>query len=205
MLAIGLWSMAFGVRGILGHQLVDRHNDGAAIVKTFVQRHGDALTRQLMRMSFAVEAAALIAALLVLKSPVLAAVTLAYAALELFVYRTLRMRTAIVPPDSGSGERFKLALHSYYQLYLPLGILLQSSMSDPVGAVVALIAFLPLSLDALRRERDLLAEAVVRHYYPLQPVFDRPKRATLRPDSDGGSPRGDRRTAIVTHPELIRR
>lgn len=179
-LVTGLWSMAFGVRGILGHQLVDRHNDDTAVVQTFVQRYGERPARQLLNLSFAIEVVMVAAVLLVLGSTILAAVTLAYVAMELFVYRVLRIRTVAAPPRTGAGGRFKLALHSYYQIYFPLGILLQLSIIHPADAVVALVVLLPFSIESLRRERNLLAEAVVRYYYPLQPVFDRPKRTPSR-------------------------
>ena len=182
---IGLWSFAFAMRGILGHQLLDRHNDDKAIVRTFVQRHGAALTGTLIGVSFAIEVGALIGCLVSLGSIAVGVVTIAAAAVDVFVTRSLRMKTVVVPPDGEDGGRSKLALHSYYQIYLPFGILLHLAFADMASAIAAMVAFFALSLEPLQREWRVLFEAVVRNYYPLQPVVDRPRQGT--PRTGGGA------------------
>src|SRR5690349_12438602 len=75
----GLWSFAFGLRGILWHQLLDAENDQAAEVRTFVQRRstraGAAIGKFLV---FPIELIALAAMLWQLGSPAPLIALLAY-------------------------------------------------------------------------------------------------------------------------------
>ena len=138
--AIALWSFAYGLRGILWHQLTDRENDRAASVRTFAQRHPAHVAARLGTfIVFPVEVMAL--AVLLWQMPSLAPLV-ALAAYLFFVVRRIRrwrMNVVIVEPR----PHFLILLHEYYDVFLPIGILIAASLRDPRD-LIALAAHLVL-------------------------------------------------------------
>jgi hypothetical protein len=125
---VAAWSFAYGLRGILWHQLTDRENDRAASVRTFAQRHPPSVAARVgLFVAFPIELIAL-AILLVRMETVLPLVFLAvYGILVLSRMRWFGMNVVIVEPR----PHFLILLHEYYDVFLPLGILIAASLRDP--------------------------------------------------------------------------
>jgi 4-hydroxybenzoate polyprenyltransferase len=126
--AIALWSFAYGLRGILWHQLTDRENDQAAGVRTFVQRHPAHVAARLgTHVVFPIEVIAL--AVLLWRMPSFAPLVSLSAYLFFVVrrFRRWRMNVVIVEPQ----PHFLILLHEYYDVFLPIGILIATSLRDP--------------------------------------------------------------------------
>lgn len=127
--AIGIWSLMYGLRGILWHQFADRENDLKAGVCTYASRKDP---NSFYRQSFFIMGVELIALAFILAflfKPLPIAALVCYL-LMLFGYsRLFRLRIiAIVPvPD----QRWHFAMNTYYQLLLPLSLLLTSAASYP--------------------------------------------------------------------------
>jgi 4-hydroxybenzoate polyprenyltransferase len=126
--AIALWSFAYGLRGILWHQLTDRENDRAASVRTFAQRHPPEVAVRIGTfVAFPLEVAALVVLIWRMQS----FVPVAMLALHLcFVWRRVRlwkMNVVIVEPR----PHFLIVLHEYYDVWWPIGIVIASSIRDP--------------------------------------------------------------------------
>jgi 1,4-dihydroxy-2-naphthoate octaprenyltransferase len=129
--SVALWSLAYGVRGILWHQLLDSDNDRRAGVPTFARRVSAArAVRLATRIVFPVEVAALAAILLRLGSPL----PLLFLLLYFLLLAVLRIRIVIV----ASERRWAMALQDYDELFLPVSILCASALIYPLDGLVLL-------------------------------------------------------------------
>lgn len=137
--ATSLWAFAYGVRGILWHQLLDAEADRAAEVTTFVQQSGRAHTVALARyVVFPVE--------LIAFAVVLAHMPSWLPILFLFLYfplvkrklRIFRMVAVVVEPR----PRYLIILHDYYDVLLPLALLLACAWRWPADLVALFIHYL---------------------------------------------------------------
>jgi len=129
---IAAWAFAYGFRGNLWHQLLDREGDRAAGVATFAAGRRRDSAALLAVFAFAVEAAAMAAILWRLGS---ALPLLALAAYGLLAWRRARLwgiRPVIVQPR----PPYQIVLHEYYDVFLPLSILCASAIRHPADAVV---------------------------------------------------------------------
>jgi 1,4-dihydroxy-2-naphthoate octaprenyltransferase len=137
--ATSLWAFAYGLRGILWHQLLDAEADRAAAVSTFVQRsgrdHAVALARYVV---FPVELCAFSIVLSQMPSYLPILFLGLYALLVKRKLRVFVMEAVIVEPR----PRYLIILHDYYDLLLPLALLLASAWRSPADLVVLAVHFL---------------------------------------------------------------
>ena len=150
--ATSLWAFAYGLRGILWHQLLDADADRAASVSTFVQRSGRDRAVALARwVIFPVELCAFSVVLSQMPSwlPILFLffyVLLVRKKLHVFV-----MQAVIVEPR----PRYLIILHEYYDLFLPLSLLLASTLRWQLDLAALFIHFLLFPRRLLHTARDL--------------------------------------------------
>lgn len=130
---IALWAGAFGVRGILWHQLSDEEADRIAHVRTFVQRHGGRWARAIGScVTFPLEYAALLAMLWLLDDRVPFIALVLYAFLVIFKLERFQMHAAIVQPR----PRQLILLNGYYEVFLPVSLLVASALGHPADWIV---------------------------------------------------------------------
>ncbi len=150
--AIAVWSFAYGLRGILWHQLTDRENDRAAAVRTFAQRHRPEVAMRVGTfVAFPLEVMAL--AVLIWRMQSLIPLVLLGVYL-FFVWRRVRlwkMNVIIVEPR----PHFLILLHEYYDVFLPIGILIASSMRDRRDLIVLAVHYLLFPVRATRSISEL--------------------------------------------------
>ncbi|HEV2865238.1 MAG TPA: UbiA family prenyltransferase [Allosphingosinicella sp.] len=150
------WAFGYGLRGILWHQLADRDNDRTAGVRTFAQRHPPRVASWIGTwIAFPIELAGLALLLWMcgLVLPVaLLAVYVALAALRVQLW-------SMIPVVVQSRDRYFIVLHEYYDVLLPLAILVGSSLRHPAD-LIALALYLALfhhrPLESLRDLRKLI-------------------------------------------------
>ncbi|HUO85252.1 MAG TPA: UbiA family prenyltransferase [Thermoanaerobaculia bacterium] len=130
--AAALWSLGYGVRGILWHQLRDRDHDHVAGVRTFVQRHAPSMALWVGRFTLAVELSGLVVLLWRMQSPLLLVFVALYAVLLTGRRLLWGMRVVLVAPL----PRSQLLLQEYYDVFLPIGILVASSLDAPGDLIV---------------------------------------------------------------------
>jgi hypothetical protein len=152
VVAVAVWSLARGVRGILWHQVSDCASDRRAGVDTFVQRRSQRFVRLLgERVCFPLEVAGL-AAMLVLSGTVLGWAFLAvHLLLEWTRCRLWGATVIVVMPR----ERFRFALDEYYVLFLPLTFLLSAAWRNPLDILVLAVHVLLFPAPAKYLARDL--------------------------------------------------
>jgi 1,4-dihydroxy-2-naphthoate octaprenyltransferase len=135
------WAFGYGLRGILWHQLSDRDNDRAAGVRTFAQRHPRRVSARVGAwLAFPLELIGLGLLVWKLGSPLpLLFLGLYLLLLALRIQRWL-MHAVIVDPQ----PKYLILLHEYYDVFLPLAILLTSAKAFPIDWLVVaahLLAF----------------------------------------------------------------
>jgi hypothetical protein len=130
---VGAWAFAYGLRGILWHQLTDAANDRSAGVHTFAERHAPQFVIALGTfVAFPLEMLGLGVMLTLMRSVVPPAFLLIYATFALERLRRWRMHAVIVKPK----ERFTIVLQEYYGVFFPIAILLASAMHDSVDLIM---------------------------------------------------------------------
>jgi 4-hydroxybenzoate polyprenyltransferase len=124
---LATWSLAFGLRGIIFHQLGDLTADRISGVQTMAVRLGEAKTRALLRfVVFPVEVGALGFVLWLGGSIFVIPLLTAYLLLQLVLWKWLRIRTVVSAPL----PRSRIMLLKYYQVWFPLTSVFALSLHD---------------------------------------------------------------------------
>ena len=156
--AVAAWALAYGLRGIIWHQLADAAADRRAGVRTFAERLAPARAAAFaVRFVFPAELVALAAMLWRLETPLPSLFLLGYALLLLMRVHFTGERAVIVMPRSRS---WAMVLQEYYELFLPVSILLASAWLHPLDlAILAahLLLFHRRAFGTLRQLRALSA------------------------------------------------
>lgn len=149
--AAGAWALAYGIRGILWHQLLDLEHDRIAGVRTFAQRHSARAVAAFGKyLVFPAELAALALLLWLLGEPAALAGLALYALLVGLRLANFRMRAAIVEP----GPRQMILLQDYYDLFLPLALLAASAIRHPADSILLAAHLLLFPRRAIQVGRD---------------------------------------------------
>ena len=150
--SVAVWSLGFGVRGILWHQLSDLHNDEKIGLGTFARRHKIALLRGLGNfIIFPVEVAAFCFMLWQAGSRLAIALLGYYALLAFLRKRIWAVNLVVVVPQA----RAYIAMQEYYEVFFPLAFLLSSSGRYPLDALIIAPHLLLFPRRALQSVKDI--------------------------------------------------
>lgn len=131
--AAAAWSLGYGLRGNLWHQLLDRDADLAAGVRTFAGRHPPRVAARLGTwFAFPLEAAALAILIWKMASPLPLVALAVHLCLCYRRVRLWQMRPVIADPKPG----FFIFLHEYYDVLLPVSLLVASALVHPGDLLV---------------------------------------------------------------------
>ena len=134
--AVAVWSLSYGLRGILWHQLTDSDNDGKVGLSTFARRHKIALLRGLGNfVIFPGELCALALMLWRVGSLAAPAFLCVYALLELVRAKLWRMNLVVVVPK----PRFRILMQEYYETFFPLAVVLSSAGRHHADALMIVV------------------------------------------------------------------
>lgn len=150
-IAVGIWAMALGVRGILWHQLVDLEGDRVSGVNTFAVRTSPEIVQQLARwVVFPVEAIAF-AVLLFLSHNLLVWLLLGfYLSLGWLRHYFWRLDLIIVV----NSEKYRIALYEYYNVFYPLAFLSTATLNEPLNILIAIAHFTLFPVQAWQCVKD---------------------------------------------------
>ena len=139
LVIIGLWSLCFGLRGILWHQLYDAESDSKIGLQTFV--HG--LSRRQISISgrfiIAVE---LVTFLLLMITNHLYFVWLGlalYIYYLVLLYRNWYVRPVFITPLS---TPYRIFMNEFYQAFFPVSILTGAIFKSPLNIILLIIHIL---------------------------------------------------------------
>ncbi len=127
LLVAGVWSLAYGLRGILFHEVLDFEADRRAGVPTLVVRCGVApVVRWVRGAIFPVEVAALLLLLATARLEFALPLTLVYLAAQLAQWHWLGIVPVVIVP----APLCRAWLMKFYQLHLPLIFILTLAAND---------------------------------------------------------------------------
>ena len=148
--SVAVWALAYGLRGIIWHQLTDVDNDRAADFRTFARRHPRAAAVIGTFVVFPLELGALAAMLWQLGSAWPPAFLVLYVLYAVRSARRWQTAPVIVVPK----PRFFIILHQFYSDLFPLALLITAAVRDR-RALLILVAhvliFPRFVFQALRR------------------------------------------------------
>jgi 4-hydroxybenzoate polyprenyltransferase len=168
---LAIWAFCFGLRGILYHQAGDFDADHAAVVRTFAIRVGVSRLKLIVcRFIFPFEVMALAWIGFQTAPAAIAVSLLLYFAAQFALWRWLRTPLCIACPSN----RSRMALLKYYQLWLPLGMIVAMSFQNPMSLLL-LPAHAVIFPDTWKRFAEHCAR--VRHNIQYPPDWERIERA----------------------------
>jgi hypothetical protein len=167
MASVAVWAMAYGLRGILWHQLMDSENDRAAGFRTFARLHPRAAAVIGTFIVFPLELIALAAMLWQIGSAWPPAFLVLYALYAIRSARRWQTAPVIVVPK----PRFFIVLHQFYSDLFPVALLITASVRDERALIVLavhLLLFPRHVVHAIRRLSASTARTVVNASEPHQ-------------------------------------
>lgn len=138
----GIWSFAFGLRGIIWHQISDQDADRAAGCKTAATTYGaEWLNSFANKIVFPCEILGLLGMLMLLGKDGFAFALIALFLSALVEYLHVKyMQANLIIADAKENARF--VLFDYYQLFFPVAMLLALSGNDYHYALLAVVYLL---------------------------------------------------------------
>lgn len=137
---IGIWSLCYGLRGILWHQFADRDNDISVNLNTYASKIKPEDFAVKSKYIFLIETIALIFILYQLKS-VAAFIGLAiYFLLTIIRIRLYKSRVILIIFDK--HERFQILLADYYQMIFPIAVLFDALLLNYLNIFVLIFHIL---------------------------------------------------------------
>lgn len=163
--SVAIWALAYGLRGILWHQLTDADNDRAAGFQTFARRHPNAAPVIGTFIVFPIELGALAAMLWQIGSAWPLAFLVLYVLYAIRSARRWQTAPVIVVPK----PRFFIVLHQFYSDLFPVALLIAASVRDRRVLIILaahLLLFPRRVIHAIRRLRASTARIVVNASEP---------------------------------------
>ena len=159
--AVAAWAFAYGLRGILWHQLSDLENDRSAGVRTFAQRHPPRVAERLGTwIAFPLELLAFGAMLLQLRGAWPLALLCVYLFLAARRMQVWNKNAVIVAPK----PQFFIFLAEYYDVFFPIALLVHAATRHRWDAIVLAVHLLlfPSRMTAVFRDLVHLRPGVRR-------------------------------------------
>jgi hypothetical protein len=156
LIAVGVWSLTQGLRGILWHQLTDLAHDRKAGVHTFAERHARAAEVLGTWIVFPLELLSLGVMLWRMRTPLPLAFLGIYAYLTFERMRHWPINAVVVKPK----PRFLIVMQDYYAVFLPVALL--------IAARAWIVLAAHLTLFPVRPFQTLhdITKMIRQHLYP---------------------------------------
>ncbi|HXB46069.1 MAG TPA: UbiA family prenyltransferase [Puia sp.] len=152
-IAVGIWSAAYGLRGILTHQFWDRENDLKVNLMTYATKVDPRAFRKQTIVLIAVELIAF--AVMIWRIHLLVPIIFLgfYFALLIARYKIFDYKiVAVIVPKN---HPFQILMADYYQLFFPLALLLTATLEQPKAWLVLLVHVLLFPQKMLLIIKDL--------------------------------------------------
>ncbi|WP_336515880.1 UbiA family prenyltransferase [Pollutibacter soli] len=135
--AVGGWSFALGLRGILWHQFHDLQNDKKIGINTFAVRTNESTIRLLGRLLIMIELVSLFLMLYYFNA-MLPLIALALYLINIAVTYRLRRITQVIIKPSGF-EEYRIFMSEFYIVFLPLSVLIDAGIQYPGNWIILAI------------------------------------------------------------------
>lgn len=152
IVAVAIWSLCFGLRGIFWHQFHDLENDVRSGLFTIVQRMGRNSIRITGGILITVEIAAFLWLMHTLGNPYLYITLLLYLIYMLYRRRKTNLEIIIM---KYTRPNFDIFMNVCYQVFLPISILILISIQRPEFLVLMALHLLLFSSGFFRVYKNL--------------------------------------------------
>jgi 4-hydroxybenzoate polyprenyltransferase len=153
--SIGLWSLFFGMRGILWHQFADRENDIKVKSTTFATGTTPEDFRISEKILFIIELAAFTLILINLSILTLYIFVLCYCVLAFTRYRILGHRPVVILTTERSTSQ--ILMLDLYQVFFPIGLLIHICIQQPEAWIILFVHLLFFPGRPISILKDVLA------------------------------------------------
>ena len=150
--SVAVWSICYGLRGILWHQFSDLDNDEKARLRTFVLRHKVSTLHRLG--TFVIFPAELIAFAMMLwlaGSRISVGLLFFYVLLQWTRKKRWKTNLVVVTPKS----QYLIVMQEYYEAFYPIAFLLSSSLRYPRDAFVLILHLIIFPRRAAQTVKDV--------------------------------------------------
>jgi len=134
---VGVWSLLYGLRGILWHQYFDRNNDLKTSSSTFATKTSPEKIRKFEKILLGFELLAFCGMLVNISLPILGIFMILYLLLVIFRYKIMSQKLVIILNPKNSS--LQILMIDFYHLFFPLGILVYLSYTQELGWILLLI------------------------------------------------------------------
>jgi len=153
IICIGAWSMCFGLRGILWHQFHDLEKDLLSGTKTIVQSLNKKEIHITGTVLIYIEFLTFAILLFTFKLLLPAIMLLIYFLYLAGLYKKWKVRTILIRPTQ---DAYRIFMNEYYQVFLPLSILVSVVLKQPSMLVILCVHILLFPANTIRICRELL-------------------------------------------------
>lgn len=137
LLIVGLWSLAYGLRGILWHQFLDKPNDVRTDTNTFVSKLDGTRARYIIAVVVAVELVSFAIMLVYIAQPWLLVLIPLYVGLVGIRAKKLHRKPIFV--IAPHHQPWQMIMLDFYQFFLPVGLLIFAAVTQPWAWVVLVL------------------------------------------------------------------
>jgi hypothetical protein len=165
LVLMSVWLLCFGLRGILWHQLTDKKNDQASGLCTLVQNLNEA---QISRLSITIITTEIIAfATYILRYNLLSLIPglLLYFICNWILLKYYHIEQILINPKI---KTYRIFLFEYYQVFLPLSVLILCICKNPINVIGLLFHCLlfPSGILSIFRMIKHLSQTIITKILP---------------------------------------
>ncbi len=137
--AVGVWSLANGLRGILWHQFYDRENDLKVNLNTYASKVDPQSFKPKAILLITIEVVALAVIFIHLMNPIPLIFLAAYFLLVMMYRKMGYSITVIMTPKN---QAYQILLSDYYQVFFPIALLVAATIAFLSAWIVLMIHIL---------------------------------------------------------------
>lgn len=135
--AVGIWALAYGLRGILWHQFSDRENDIKVNLNTYASRVEPTEFKDKAKFIIVVEFFALTIMLFKIDLIITVIALIFYYVLVFLRYRINKTQVIIILKSD--DRPYQIIMADYYQMFLPISLLLVATSINIINVSVLII------------------------------------------------------------------
>lgn len=133
-IAVGIWSLAYGLRGILWHQFSDRENDIKVNLNTYASKIKPEKFRLKAKILIAIELFAFAIILYKINLPIVFIGLILYFLLVLLRRKINKTQIIILLKDN--NRPFQIIMADFYQMFFPISLLVAASFTNAFNIIV---------------------------------------------------------------------
>lgn len=154
-LVTGIWSLAYGLRGILWHEFFDRENDLKSGIKTYATAIDPRNFKNRPRVLFVIEITAFAVMLYGLAQPLTIFFLLLY--IIMVAIRTKKFNIPAIIVIAPVNQRYQSVMDEYYQIFFPVALLISDAINYPATWLVLVVHVLLFPQNLILVLRDIKA------------------------------------------------